>query len=339
MKLKHIFSKLTVITFILIFGMLVSFSVDAAPIILRLGHIDTVSSPMGQGAEKFKEIVENRTDGEIQIHVFPSEQLGAAAAMVEDVIDGTIELYLENPATFQDRVPAQAIHFAKYVYRDRDHLRQFIKSDLYDEVFTKPMEEIGIKYLSEEHNWERGPVRLFISKKPIFTPEDLKGVKLRLWDSTVPIKIWETFGVSCTILPWSEIYLALMTGTVDAVTASGGVLWANKFTEVIKYVTLLKQQQQLIDLHMNLEKYNSLSSEHQQILVDAAYEAGEYFTSLVNNNWEMEKQKMMDEHGAVFIEVSIKPFMEIVKPILYELEDEGYWPKGLYDSIQAIGQD
>jgi len=308
-------------------------------VILKLGHIDTPSSPMGLGAEKFKELVESRSNGKIRVDVFPSEQIGTGPAMVEDLIGGSLELYLENPGTFDQYVDAQKIHFVQYYFRSREHLRACTKSDLWKEVFTEPMEKIGVKTLGTKWNWDRGPIRVFVSTKPVRTPDDLDGIKLRLWSSDVAIRLWKYLGASPIVMSWNEVYLGLVTGTVDAVTASGATLWPNKFTEVAKYVTLLGQQIQTINLHMNKDLFDSLPADLQEILIDCANDAGAYFTDLVNNNWEKEKQLMIKEHGAEFLTVDpidLKKWIEKAKTMLYVFEDEGLLPKGLYDKFQKI---
>jgi tripartite ATP-independent transporter DctP family solute receptor len=308
----------------------------AETVVLKLGHIDTPTSPMGMGADKFKELVEARTNGQIEVQVFPSEQLGKAAAMVEDLIAGALELYLENPGTFDQYVPAQKIHFVQYYFRSREHLRNCTQSELWNEAFIKPMEAVGVKTLGTKWTWDRGPIRCIIATKPIITPDDLKDVKLRLWPSDAAIAVWQTLGASTVVMAWSEVYLGLKTGTVNAVTASGATIYPNKFTEVAKYVSMLDQQQQTINLHMNKALFDGLPADLQQILIDAANEAGVYFTSLVNGNWESDVEKMKSEHGAQFFTPDTAPWIEKAKPVIFELEEKDMLPKGLFAQFQKI---
>jgi TRAP-type C4-dicarboxylate transport system substrate-binding protein len=143
-------------------------------------------------------------------------------------------------------------------------------------------------------------------------------------------------GASPIVMAWGEVYLGLKTGTVNAVTAPANALWANKFTEVAKYVTFLDQIVQTINLQMNKALFDSLSEEYQNILIDSANDAGAYYTSLVNGNWEEEKNRMIKEHGAEFLTVDLTPWVKKAQPMIYEFEEEGLLPKGLYDRFQAI---
>lgn len=337
MKWEKLIKLFFIFTMVLVIPTFLSAS-EEKTVILKLGHIDTPASAMGKAADKFKEIVENKTNNKIRVDVFPSEQLGTGPAMVEDLVNGALELYLENPGTFDQYVPAQKIHFVQYYFRGREHLRACTQSDVWQEVFIKPMEEAGVKTLGTAWNWDRGPIRTFISTKPVKTPEDLEGVKMRLWSSDVALRLWQHLGASTIVMAWSEVYLGLKTGTVNAVTAPANALWPNKFTEVVKHVTFLDQIVQTINLHMNKKLFDTLSSEHQKILIDSANEAGAYYTSLVNNNWEKEKQQMIDEHGANFYTVDLAPWVEKAQPMIQVFEEEGLLPKGLHARFQAISE-
>ncbi len=308
----------------------------AKQLVLKLGHIDSPTSPMGKGADKFKELVEAKSNGAIRVDVFPSEQLGKGPEMVEDIVQGALELYLENPGTFDQYVPAQKIHFVSYYFRGRQHLRNCMKSDVWQEVFIKPMEAAGIKTLGTAWNWDRGPIRCLIATKPVYTPDDLKDVKMRLWSSDVAIRLWKHMGASPIVMAWGELYLGLKTGTVNCATSPGDGLWPNKLTEVAKYVTLLDEIVQTVNIHMNKKLFDTLPADQQKLLIDCANEAGAYYTSLVNGNWQKEVQLMIKEHGATFLTVDLKPWVQKAQPMIHVFEDEGLLPKGLYDRFQAI---
>ena len=95
---------------------------------------------MGKGADRFAELVSSKSEGRIEVHVFPSEQLGPAPAQVQDVIGGSLDCFLENPATFGQFVPAQKIHFLLYFFRSREHFRNCVKTELWHKTFVEPME-------------------------------------------------------------------------------------------------------------------------------------------------------------------------------------------------------
>jgi TRAP-type C4-dicarboxylate transport system substrate-binding protein len=137
------------------------------------------------------------------------------------------------------------------------------------------------------------------------------------------------------VISWGEAYLALRQGVADAITAPIGLLYPAKFTEVLKYVTITKQFPQTMCFGMNIEKFNSLSPKEQQIMIDSANEAGEYFSMLYRRRAEEDIDKMMCEHNAFFIQTCLEPWRAKAQEARKQLEASGYLPKGLWDKINS----
>jgi TRAP-type C4-dicarboxylate transport system substrate-binding protein len=185
--------------------------------------------------------------------------------------------------------------------------------------------------------WARGPYRVLASKKPIYNADDVKGLKLRLYESETAKKVWgQALGANITVIPWGETYLALKQGMVEAVTSPLDSLYDIKFTEVCKYVTEIKEFYQNQTVTINTKKWQSFSPAIQKALADAATETARTMNTKLYGQVEKDMQRMMDDHGASFLKVSTKSFQDKVKPYVDELENQNFWPKGLYARVQEI---
>jgi len=329
--------KLAVIVLILL-GSFTLFASNtlARTITLKLGHISPTTSPMGKGADLFAKLVKEKSNGQIEVAVYPMEQLGKATAMLESTMIGNQDIFLEGQTWCERFSKAARIGMVNYAFRNREHYRKYTRSDLYREYVTKAVEDAGLIFLDTKANWERGPFRIMISKRPILGTEDLKGLRLRMWDASAARRSWEAFGVVTTVLPWTDVYLGLKQGIVEAVTSPVNLLYAMKFTEVAKYVTKTDEFPQLIRLYMNRNKFNSLDSAQQKALIDAGNEAGDYYTGLSLEAAEKDIDRVIKENNAVYIQVNLENFSKVMPPVIKQFEKENFLPAGLYDKIQAL---
>jgi tripartite ATP-independent transporter DctP family solute receptor len=311
---------------------------SAAPVTLKMGTSYPQNSPDGKGADLFAKLVSEKTKGEINVQVYHMEQLGKVAQMIEATMIGNQDILLEDMSRCERFSKAARITYVNYTFRNREHFRKFTRSDLFNENITKLVEKGGLKILDTKASWERGPFRIMISRKPIMGINDLKGLRLRMWDSDAARRSWQAFGAVTTFVDWGEVYMGLKHGMIDAVTSPVDLLYPMKFTEVIKYVTRTEEFPQLLRVYMNVNKFNSLKAEFQNILIDAANQAGEYYTKLSQESAERDINKVIAEHDAVYIQINLKPFVETMPPLIKQLEKEGFLPVGLYDKVQAFAE-
>lgn len=329
-----------------IFGMLLALTLALALVlpgqamakkkVFKLGHPMGPQSAEGMGVDRFAELVKQKSNGELEVQVFHSSQLGKTLEMVEGVMMGSIDLTMEDITLYDKHLPVVRIMGMLYYFKDRAQMHKFLASEIWQKEFVKPVEKLGIKVIGTKWNWDRGPYRTLISRKPIFTLDDLKDVKLRIWEVETIRKGWGALGAVPIVISWSEAYLALRQGVADAITCPIGLLYPAKFTEVLKYVTITKQFPQTMCFGMNIDRFNSLSPEEQQIMIDSANEAGEYFSMLYRKRAEEDIEKMMCEHGAFFIQTCLDPWRAKAQEAREKLEESGYLPKGLWDKINSM---
>ncbi len=305
---------------------------------LKFGTIDSPMSALGQGVGLFAKLVEEKTKGQVKINVGYSSAFGGWAALLSSVEMGSVDMMVEDIGSWEFFDPALRIVRFAYVFRDYDHYVRYLNSPIFEES-KKKLEARGHHILlpNKEAVWVRGPYRVLASKKPVYTADDVKALKLRLYESETAKKVWgQALGATITVIPWGETYLALKQGMVDAVTSPLDSLYDIKFTEACKYVTEIKEFYQNQTITINNKKWQSFSPAIQKAFNDSATQVAKTMNERLYTQVEKDMQKMTDDHGAAFIRVSLKSFQEKVKPYVDELENQNFWPKGLYGRIQEI---
>jgi len=301
-----------------------------------------VNESLGPGSaeaialDAFKKIVEQKTNGALKIRIYLQDQLGNPQTSLENLMTGTLDLYSGALSYYTKLAPDELSMLTfLYFFKDREHFRNYLKSA----VFKKGRDKIlaqGIRFISTEFNGDRGPYRVFCSSKPIFSPDDFAGVKMRIWPNEPVKKCWEHMGATPVVLAWTETYLAIKQNMVQAVTSPLTLVRTMRFTEVAPYVTELKQFQQTWPMTISEKVWKQLPSDQQKVLVDAANEAGGVYTKEVMNRAEVDIQAMMKDNNAVFIRVNTEQFEKKMLPFYDQLIKEGVVKREIFEAVQAL---
>ena len=320
----------------LVVGIITALSLSPvqAKMVLKAGHISPKTSNEGKAADKFVELVAQKTNGEVVIEMFPSEQLGKAVAMIDSTVMGNQDIYIGGNVEFERFSAGLKVLGLNYAVRDQEHFRKVLASPIWKEVFIDPLEKAGLKVLDSD--WERGPFRVLVSKRPVRSCADLIGLKLRIAPIDTWRRSWTALGCNPVVLPWTDVYLGLQQGMVDAVTSPFDLLYAMKFTEIAKYVARTDEYWGLLTVEMNKKKFDGLKPEFQKALLDAANEAGNFYMDLGTKSVSVDLEKMKKEHGIEYIVLDTKPCADKMQPLIQQLDKEGFIPAGLYDRIQAL---
>ena len=182
----------------------------AAPVTLKLGHIAEPENVYGQGADHFAKLVKERSNGEIDIQVFPSSQLGNQRDLVEGLDLGTVDMTLTGTAVMGNFVPEVAVFDLPFIFRDVDHAYKAL--DTVGMELAKKGEDRGMITLAI---WENGVRHMTNNKRPIKEPEDMKGLKVRVMEQPVYIDMMNSLGASPTPMAMSELYTSLQKGVID----------------------------------------------------------------------------------------------------------------------------
>lgn len=304
---------------------------------LKVGTIAAAGTTFGQSMEYFKQIVEERSEGRITVDVYHSNQLGDTNTQIEGVIMGTQDLFITGIDPWAQWAPTIKYCGLNFLFRDGDHLVKFLTSDLFQPAIDD-LAKNNMIFLDDEWHFINGPTRVLCSNVPVKSIEDYKNLKIRVADTEVFKKTMAALDAVPIALSWGDVYLGMQQGMIQAVEgATGGGLVADSFGEIAQYYTLTHSMQQRSALVMNKAKFDSMPEDLQQLLRQAAYDAGDEFSRLVEEAAAADKQTLIEEYGATFIEdMDLEPFYERMEATFAEWEESGFLEPGMVAKIQAL---
>ena len=306
---------------------------------LKLAHVSNPDSPEGRANQYFADLVYEKSGGNIEVLVYPSEQLGKPVTTYEGASMGTIDIAIVGCPDLGGLNPYFSACNIPYLYTNQSQYQEILEGEV-GESQLKTLDDSGLILLSRERNYFRGPYRVLASKKPIKTPEDLQGVRFRTFDNKVYMTAYETLGANPIVISWSEVYMGLVQGTIDAASCNAADLYTSGITEIAKYVAVTEEYFSETIWLMNRAKFESMPTEYQQILYDSYAEAAEFFQKEQRIQVDEEREKMVSEGVEIyeFTDADRAVFQAKLKDLYYTVESEGNLPKGTVDKIFSMNQ-
>jgi tripartite ATP-independent transporter DctP family solute receptor len=324
-------TKLLVALLVVMMIFSLSGNVLAEKHVLKLGILSAAGGLEDQAVQKIVAVAAEKSGGQLEIQVFPAAQLGNFISQMESLAMGTQAIVWGDLGWLGNFVKDYQIQIMPYAFRSQTHLDKFMDSPLALEL-EKQLEGKGYLLLSK-HAYQLPKVT--VSKKPIFTPADLQGIKMRLPEWPIAMKAWEALGTNVTIVSWGEVYLALAQGVADAMECGFEFIYPAKFQEVAKYITRTNHLYGCRGAIIGKVSYDKLPADMQQVLKEACLAGEKHYNELVEQA-RVEHTKKILASGAFIIEVDTTPFKEKVLPIVDTLESEGFWSKGFFKKVQEI---
>lgn len=285
----------------------------------------------------FKKIVEERSKGMLIPVLYIDGEIGSND---EDnstsISEGTLQLYWGQDMMVSWAVPEwQAYTNVPFCFRDNAHCQAFWSSEIGDLIQKKVLEKYGVLLILD--NLCVLPARVLTANKPIYKPEDLKGLKFRAPLILGVVAGWEAAGANVTSIQWGELFGALQTGIVDAQENPLFYIKQGGLYQVQKYIMLTNHQIQADIVHLNYKWWLTLSEEEQNIILDAIKETNLWcMAELIKEN-EVIKQEFKDE-GLIFVEhskIDIQAFKDKIAPVIREKFDKE-WAPGGWEKIQSL---
>lgn len=295
-------------------------------VLLKLNHVQSNTDPAHAAFEELAKNVMERSNGTLEIQVYANSELGSNKDNLEQIKNGANIIANADPALMADYVPDYSVMNGPFLFKSNDDLQKLYNSAWHDGIEEKCSEQ-GIKVLAM--NWYFGE-RHIISKKPVQTPADLKGMKVRVPSATMWAETMKAMGAVPTTLQWSEVYSGLEQGVVEAAEAPLSTIYTSKLQEAAKNVSLTGHFTGIIGLEMSQQIWDSLSDEHKTILTEEVAKQGEKYSAGVIADEESWKQKLIDE-GVTVHEVDRAPFAEAAKAAYDKFPE---WTPGLYETVQ-----
>lgn len=302
----------------------------AAKSTLRLGTVLAAGDPLMVAAQQMKKDVEARTKGEVEVQIFPSSQLGDTQNMVDQARAGAnVGTFVES-SRVSPFVPEFNVLVAPYAFGSVDELAQLVETPLFAKWNDQLKQKTGLTLLS--FNWYQG-ARHMLTKKPVASPADLKGVRIRTIGEPLWIKTIGAMGAVPTPLAWAEVYPSIQTGVIDGAEAQPSAIRGAKLYEVVSHITLTEHIYLMSGLLVSDKWLQSLPADHRKVVMEEAKRAG-----------AMALKTNVDQADAIFKEISAKgvkvskidttPFRNAVAPVYAELGLTGM----VAEARKAIGK-
>lgn len=301
---------------------------------LKLATEMADGSPEVEATYAFADSVYEQTNGEVEIEIYTSGQLGAPATVIESAQLGNVDIIILPASDFKSFDEIFGIEAIPFLYADNDSVVKILEESGAAEQQKDILAENGLILLNEARNAFRGPYRVMVSKTPIRTIDDLQGLRFRTFENKNYNDAYSILGANPIVIAYSETYMALQNGLADACTCAISDLKAQHFTEVAPYVTNINEYVSTVLLLMGSPTYDALSEENQAILKACADQFGEDLEELSIASVEQAIAELETE-GAEFIDIDTSPARLALKDFYYSLEESGALPVGTVDVVLA----
>jgi len=270
---------------------------------LKLGHCGAPTHHYQTILTEFVEDVKEKTNGGLIISVFPSDQLGNQMESTQGVMIGTQDMVLNSDMVLSNWIPEFGILNLPYLFKDNAHMREVLDGPIGDEfsALVVPQGAINLAF------FDNGFRDITNSKKPINTPEDLEGMKIRVPEGSIYLQTFKALGALPTVISFGELYSALQLKTVDGQENPPAHVITQKFYEVQKYIAKTNHIHSCSPLLINKKKFDALPEEYQQILVSSAKEYAVKHTALIED-LEAEQWKEIEANGMEITSPDPAPF-------------------------------
>lgn len=294
---------------------------------LLFGLTTNEDDPWSKAAVKFADTVKEKSNGQIEVKVYPNNQLGAETDVIQAVQNGTADM-LVTGETLQKWAPLAAMVAVPYLVKDADSLNKLASGPIGKEIEDEISKKAGLKCLTY---YVRGP-RDLTANREIKTPADLKGLRLRIPNAPLYIKPWEAAGAKPTPMALTEVFTALQQNTIDGEENPYAMIKSNNFQEVQKYCMLTEHVRSWIYVVIGQKKFDSMPADLQKVVTDAAAEMQTYENQLFAQS-EKDDRAWLEQKGMKFVDVDKDAFEKAMTPgVLSTLNDE---QKKVYDEIKA----
>ncbi len=300
---------LTVIVFSLFLALVIA-PATYAKTVLKLGTSTQPTHIYNQAADHFAKIVAEKTGGEIEVQVFPAAQLGSERDMVEGLQLGSLEMTLTSTGPMGGFVPQVKLFNLPFLFKDRESCYRVLDGEIGTQIADRFV-KVGIRSLG----WfENGFRNITNSKRAVNSPDDMKGVKIRVMEDDVFILTMKAMGASPLPMAFGELYTALEQKTVDAQENPLAVIHSSRFFEVQKYLAMTGHFYSPAVLLISEATWKALSPENQKIVADAAAQARDYERGL-SLKADQELEAACAKEGMIITHPDKAPFAKAVASV------------------------
>ncbi len=289
----------------------VSVSISAfATTTLKLSHNNDRNHPVHKSMQYMAKRVQEKTDGELRIRIYPNSQLGTQRESMELLQNGALDMAKSNASELESFEPSYGAFNIPYIFRDRAHYYRALTGGVGKSILAASKDKgfIGLTYYD-------GGSRSFYGNKEIKSPADLKGMKIRVQPGPTAVEMIRLMGGSPTPLAYGELYTALQQGVVDGAENNPTALTNARHGEVAKIYSLDEHTMIPDVLIISTKSWNKLTPSEQKALKEAADESMMYHKKLWEESMDKAIEKAKSSMGVKVVNVDKQTFIDAVKPM------------------------
>ena len=297
-------------------------------IVIKVSHNGSDQHPHQAGFEKISEILEKETNGRAKLEIFPSSQIASEEEAIEMVKLGVIGSTPASSGGLSRFVPEVDLFNLPFIFDSLGHFYEVLDGPIGDEITKKIEQNLNCIVLGW---WFSGIRNTWNSEKPIYTPKDLEGMKIRVIGSSIVLDTFNAFGAQATNMSFGELYSAIQQGVLDGAECDHIDLLVEKFYEVTKYVSYTEHLYLSVALIFSNKQFKKLPEDVQMALLKAGQES----IKTQRNAMESKTREALIElqkKGLVFNTVDKKIFREKAQ-IVYAKNAERVGGMSLIDQI------
>lgn len=290
---------------------------SAQEMTLKLGHLANEDNPWHLASVKFGEELSALTDGRIAVEVFPNESLGKEIDLINGMQLGTVDMTITGES-LQNWAPMAALLAVPYAFKTIDDMDAFAGGETGDAIKAQIVEKAQIRPIAY---FARG-ARDLTSNRPITTPSDLNGLKMRVPNVPLFVDVWKALGANPGPMAFSEVFTSLQNGTIESQENPLALIRSASFYEVQSHVNLTDHVRSWIYLTIAESTWTKLSADDQAAVMEAAARAQAYERDLFNESLAADRA-FLEKKGMTFVEVDAAAFQAAAKDaVLANVNDE-----------------
>ncbi|OIJ22298.1 ABC transporter substrate-binding protein [Anaerobacillus alkalidiazotrophicus] len=276
--------------------------------------------PQYKGLLKFKEIVEEKTEGAIKVETYHSGQLGDDRTMIEGLQLGSQEITIPSTAVIANFVPEFAVFDIPFLFPNEEVADAVLGGEVGEGLLDKLAAQnlVGLGY------WENGFRDLTNSVRPVATAEDFRGLKIRTMENQLHLEAFRALGANPTPMAFTELFAAMQQKTVDGQENPYSTIYLQKYFEVQEYVSNTHHIYSPWTFLVSKPFFDGLTPEQQEIVTEAAYAAGAYQREM-NREAGAEYLANLQEEGMIFTEITPEArqeMVDLVQPVIEKFTDQ-----------------
>jgi tripartite ATP-independent transporter DctP family solute receptor len=299
---------------------------------IKFGHVGEPGSLFAASAEEFARRANAKLGDKAKVVVYGSSQLGGDKELLQKLKLGTVDIALPS-TVMSSEADLFGVFEMPYLVKDREHMKR-IEREVFWSKLAPEAEKKGLKVIAV---WENGYRHITNNKRPINTPDDLKGIKLRVPEGKWRVKMFQTYGANPSPMKFSEVFTALQTGVMDGQENPFTQIYSAKFQEVQKYLSLTGHVYTPAYVTVGAKKWASLPADVRKILEDTAKET----QAFVYEKAAKDDEELLGKIKAAGVAVNTPnkdAFVAASRPVYDEFAKEVAGAKDVIDRAIALGK-